>query len=89
MRKSSQEFVTTEVFEKRLGKVDEHFAALERDIATVAQNVLAIKSQVNHLVNTMDDFAKKTHRVEQNQEVHRGYIHDHEERLIALEKPYL
>ncbi len=47
---------------------------------------MATKSDIDRVLNQMTDFAKNTHIVLQNQEVHRGYIHDHEARLISLEK---
>jgi hypothetical protein len=59
-------------------KTQDDLAEVKKDMAT--------KSDIDRVLNQIADFSKETALVLQNQEIHRGYIHDHEARLLALEK---
>jgi hypothetical protein len=70
------------------GKIDRVALSLLKTQADVEEikNTMATKSDIDRVINLVADFSKKTDLALQNQDIHRGYIHDHEARLIALER---
>jgi hypothetical protein len=78
---------------ERLDKIDSSVDRLALSLLntqerlSVVENNMATKADIDRVIGIVLDFSKKTDIVLQNQEVHRGYIHDHEARLIALERP--